>query len=212
MKGNEQKVSRRQPLEEQNRKAFNFKIPSRKLIYLTIAILVALSALIAIYIISSDVPEGPPSVRIQSNREQIDWILGKNRWEGETTNQNVTFKTILAETSVEKLPHVKNGRIVVIRFRGNTPESVTLTEYILKEDGEERFNIPGMEYTVTLDQVHNRAAFTITTNWATALSSNSADYLPGNTLKGYRLECAWGQNSCEYLFIIRGDGDNCGTC
>jgi hypothetical protein len=49
------------------------------------------------------------------------------------------------------------------------------------------------------------ASFAIKPNIATSLSSYSGDYLPGNTIKGYRLVVKWGENECEYAFIIRGD-------
>ena len=35
--------------------------------------------------------------------------------------------------------------------------------------------------------------------------SKRKDYEDGNTLRGFRLICTWGENECEYVFVIRTD-------
>ena len=40
---------------------------------------------------------------------------------------------------------------------------------------------------------------------AAMLSSNSKDYEPENTIRGFKLICSWGDNECEYGFIITSD-------
>jgi len=111
----------------------------------------------------------------------------------------------MRDTGFDDLPYIKNGETVTIVFDSSIPDSVALTEHLLRENGDGKYNIAGMEYEVMLQASDSRASFTIEPNWATALSSDSGDYAPGGTIKGYRLVCSWGDNECEYGFIVRGD-------
>ena len=49
------------------------------------------------------------------------------------------------------------------------------------------------------------SSFKLERHWAALLSSSSEDYKNGNTLRGFRLLCTWGENQCEYAFVIRTD-------
>ena len=111
----------------------------------------------------------------------------------------------MSDTTFDELPYIKNGETITIKFNGHVPNSVTLTEYILNKNGERKYTSDGMVYDINFGIFNHAANFTIKKNYATALSSSTLDYMRGNTIKGYKLVCAWGNNECEYSFIIRGD-------
>jgi hypothetical protein len=201
-------------LKERIKNVLKYRKTSRVVITVAVALVAALSIGFALNRSSSANEEniaampptdGPPSVRILSGNTPIGWVVGKNVWDGAAFEHNATFQSIMSGTSFEELPYIRNGETITIGFRSSVPDSATLTEYLLRENGDMRYSISGMEYDVTLEPNHNRASFRIQPNWATGLSSYSGDYAPGNTIKGYRLVVAWGGNECEYLFIIRGD-------
>jgi len=150
-------------------------------------------------------PEEPPSITVRSGSTEIDWVVGKNIWNNSIYDRLDNFQWIMRDTVIDELPYIQNGETITIVFDSRIPDSVALTEHLLRGNGDEKYNISGMECEVTLDASDSRASFTIETNWATALSSDSGDYAPGGTIKGYRLVCRWGDNECEYGFIIRGD-------
>jgi len=150
-------------------------------------------------------PDEPPSITVQSGDTEINWVVGKNIWDFSIYDRLDNFQWIMSDTVFDELPYILNGEEVTITFDSKLPDSVTLTEHILRESGDEKYNIPGMDYNVTLKASKSKASFRIEPNWMTALSSFSGDYAPGATIKGYRLVCSWGDNECEYGFIIRGD-------
>ena len=146
----------------------------------------------------------PPSITVMAGDISIGWQVGKNEWNGSIYDRMDNFHRIMSQTSFDDLPYVGNGETITIQFAGDVPESYTLTEYILRDTGDMKYNIPGMECVISFDS-DGFGAFFVEPNFATGLSSNSEDYLPGNTIKGYRLVCRWGRNVCEYGFIIRSD-------
>ena len=147
----------------------------------------------------------PPNITVIAGDSEVNWAVGKNKWDGVPIEHMASFKRMMSQTSINDLPLSENGDEVYIHFDSKLPDSATLTEYILKENGNMKYNIDGMECTLKLESSGSKASFTIQPNFATSLSSNSEDYLPGNTIKGYQLVCAWEKNECEYLFVLRGD-------
>jgi len=150
-------------------------------------------------------PSEPPDITVRSGATEIPWIVAKNKWSKEPYDQLDTLQMIMRTSSVSELPYLKNEEHVTIVISGRVPDSFTLTEYILREDGTSKYNTYGMAYDIHFGLFNRTAEFAIKPNYATMLSSSSWDYLPGNTIKGYRLVCTWGGNMCEYAFIIRGD-------
>jgi len=152
----------------------------------------------------TDSPDVPPAITIIADNTSISWMVGLNKWNGATIDHIADFPNIMSHTTFYDLPYIKNGESITIHFDYNVPETTILTEFILKEDGNKKYNVPGMEYVISFLK-NNTVAFIIEPNFSTAFSSFSGDYEPGNTIKGYRMVCTWGGNECEYVFIIRGD-------
>ena len=148
----------------------------------------------------------PPSITVMAGDVEIKWVVGKNTWNNADYDRLDNFQWIMSETTFDELPYVKNGEVISIQFDNNidsVPHTYTLTEHILREDGNLKYNIEGKEYEFNI--YLTVGDFIIEPNYAVLFSSYSWDYEPGNTIKGYRLICRWGDNSCEYAFIIRGD-------
>ena len=145
----------------------------------------------------------PPALIVQSGNMGIGWVVGKNKWNGSVYDRPDDLQCLMADKTIDDLDYVKNGEQITFKFDGIAPDSFVLTEYILRENGDAKYNIYGMEYDICSNPGGH--VFTVKPNYATAFSSSSWDYAPGNTIKGYRLVCSWGRNECEYAFIIRGD-------
>jgi hypothetical protein len=71
-----------------------------------------------------------------------------------------------------------------------------LNKYTLRED-----------ITTPITFSNRKGTFELDMHPAVFLSSNSEDYLPGKTMRGFKLTCSWGDNQCEYGFIIRTDAN-----
>jgi len=152
-----------------------------------------------------DAPPEAPGIRVQWGEADIDWVLGLNQWNGSADDREDTFRVVLGEAALAALPYIPNGEEIHITFDRDLPDTVELMEYILREDGDMQYNLGGMPYELTNFDRFLSTSFRIEPNWATLLSSDSADYAPGAVIKGYRLICYWAEHSCEYGFVIRGD-------
>lgn len=190
-------------MKERIKNVLNFKKHSRVIIVAAVALVAVLSAGFAVS--RSISPKEPPTITIQHDGTEINWIVGKNKWNGNIYDREDNFKLIMSNTTTGELPYIKNGENIMIQLDGHVPDSVTLSEYILRENGDVKYNMAGMPYDVHFGILNHTGTFTLTPNYTTSLSSYSGDYAPGNTIKGYRLVCTWGENECEYGFVIKGD-------
>lgn len=120
-------------------------------------------------------------------------------------SNGVEFTTIMDSKSIEDLDYIKNEETILIEFNGKEPKTLSLTEYILNENGAPKFNSEKTGKSIDIKLDKSKASFKIEPNISTSLSSNGNDYNPAATIKGYRLVCDWGENKSEYLFVIRGD-------
>ncbi|MFA7674416.1 MAG: hypothetical protein WCY62_11250, partial [Clostridia bacterium] len=78
----------------------------------------------------------------------------------------------------------------------------TLTDCCLDEDGTQRFY-----YTqdIELEFIGKKASFSLLENMATLVSSIPSDYEAGSQIRGFRMTCKWGDNECEYAFVVLTD-------
>jgi hypothetical protein len=176
----------------------------KKLVVIAISILIILTALAGCDNNNISKPDEAPAITVLAGDIEIEWTFGLDEWNGRVYDRRCNFQGLMSRMTVEDLMYVKNGETITIQFDGNAPDEYRLTEHILRETGDRKFNFDGMEYDISFDN-DNKAMFTIEPNFAIALSSKSMDYEPGNTIKGYLLFARWGGNECEYGFIISGD-------
>ncbi|MCL1793961.1 MAG: M56 family metallopeptidase [Oscillospiraceae bacterium] len=201
-------------IKERVKNVLKFKKTSRVIMITAVALVAVLSAGFAVNRASA--PNEPPEITVKAGDYAIDWTVGLNKWNGDIYDRLDNFTEIMSHyRSTSNLPYIRNGETITITIDGIVPDSTTVTEYILNESGNRKYNAIGMSYDVHFSfwnnvfsrAINRSASFTITPepNYATALSSFSGDYEPGNTIKGYGILCTWGDNECEYGFIIRGD-------
>lgn len=149
--------------------------------------------------------QAPPEIKITAGSVELLYALGINQWDGNIYDREDCFERIMSGTALADLEYVKNGETITILVDGNVPDSVTLTEYILKDDGTKKYNIEGMSYDISFGVSNQMGTLTLVPNYTAGLSSLGADYDPGATIRGFQLVCLWGENECEYSFIIRSD-------
>lgn len=113
------------------------------------------------------------------------------------------FQSLMAESDLI-IPYVKLGEIIQVDFSGTAPDSYKLTDYILKEDGTFKYN-KGTASPVNLEFDNKKATFKLDSIMTVFLSSDSKDYEPGATFRGFRLIGEWVDQSKEITFIVRTD-------
>jgi len=150
----------------------------------------------------SNMPE-PPKIKVTAGDIEISYVVTPLQWNGSVYEYVNNFMLHMEKTALIELPYINLGETISIEFDGKAPDSAVLTDHILNADGAEKYNIT--PETVDIKWNKDKCSFVLDRNWATSLSSNSADYEPGATIRGFRLICKWGENKCEYTFIIRSD-------
>lgn len=157
-------------------------------------------SVIGYFYISVMLPIEPPEVTIMIGDEYLDYIIGKNQWHGTKYDREDTFQTIMKNTSASELPYIKVGSTATIQFKKHPPVKVTISDILITEDGNQIYtNKETVNIPVKLK--NGKTSFEIQHHWATALSSY---YVKDKTnIRGFRIVATWGQNECEYAFIIR---------
>lgn len=151
-------------------------------------------------------PKNPPTIKITAESKEIEYTLGLNTWNGSKIDREDTFLYHMKRTLPEDLPYISLGKEIEIKFLGKVPDTVVLTDYILMDDGNVKYNIPPSAANPTpLSFKHKKTSFILSENFTALLSSQSADYEPGTTIRGFRIYCKDGKNDWEYGFIIRTD-------
>lgn len=172
---------------------------------LVVSLILILSA--AVYSQSQLAEPTPPKIVVTVNGKVIDYVVGINEWDGAVYDRLDTFHTIMKVDSGIEIPYVKLGKLgklVKIEFMETAPANTKLYDALLKRDGSNKY-ADRVTIDVPVKFVNGKFSFNLEPQMASKLSSNSADYLDGNTLRGFRLICTWGKNKCEYAFVISTD-------
>jgi|GEM_PF-1419447 len=146
----------------------------------------------------------PPTMAITAAGTDINYVVGLNQWNSIMYDREGTFQTIMKNKSKADLPYVKLNQVFQIAFKGTAPDSVKLEDYILQTNGNARYSEREVQ-TIPIEFKNGKGSFVLAANPAAFLSSASSDYETGASIRGFRLTCKWGENECEYAFIIRSD-------
>jgi hypothetical protein len=149
--------------------------------------------------------DAPPSIKVTAGGEALPSVYGLNKWDGSVYDRKDCFEMLFEKRTADSLPYIKIGEIVYISFNGTAPGTVTLKEILLRgDDGTRKYNAQA-DTDISVEIKDGELLFTLEDSWATALSSNSADYRAGKNYRGYKMICTWGENECEYAFALRTD-------
>ncbi len=101
-------------------------------------------------------------------------------------------------------PYAFIGDPIQIQFRDEVPESVMLLDDVINKEGRIKFNGDVTE-TIPLNIQDGKATFLLPWNVISVASSNSKDYEPGATIRGFRLICRYGYEEHCYITVLRSD-------
>ena len=85
-------------------------------------------------------PQEPPEVTIIIGDEQLDYVIGKNQWNGAKYDREDTFKTIMKNNSASELPYITIGSTAIIKFTESLPGKVRIYDILLDESGEQIYS------------------------------------------------------------------------
>ncbi len=141
----------------------------------------------------------PPEIKVTCDGTEIPYVIGLNKWGGSAYDREDTFHTIMK--SKTEIPYIKQEKEIQIEFLGSMPDSTKLEDFILNSDGNKKFNDTVKPETIPIRFSDKKGKFIFSQNYASMLSSSKKDV----SIRGFRLICKWGEDECEYAFIIRDD-------
>lgn len=104
------------------------------------------------------------------------------------------------------IPYVRLGSAVNVQFRnGTTPDSVTIEDIILNENGSAKYGADTI-LVATPDVAGDGLELNLDVNMNALFSSDSETYQKGGVLRGFRMSCEWDNGStAEYAWILKTD-------
>ncbi|MDR1184778.1 MAG: hypothetical protein LBK67_08280 [Coriobacteriales bacterium] len=156
-------------------------------------------------------PSEPPKPKITAGDSELPYVIGLNKWNGSAYDKEDNFILIMRDNPATDMPYVASGETISIEFDGKMPDSVKLTDHILRSDGTHTFAVEkangthtfAVERTIDIDFSKGKGSFILDENRSASLGSS--DDMFDASIRGFRLVCSWGDNECEYAFIIRSD-------
>ncbi len=144
----------------------------------------------------------PALLNITAGNQQVGYTAVKKEWDGSVYDVKNPFVSIFKQTSQQiEFKHIEFGEKAILVFDGKLPDSITVKDDILKNNGEYKYtDKETVEVPVTAES-DNKFTFIIEKNLASALSSLRV--VNGTDIRGYRITASWGDNECVYAFMIK---------
>lgn len=147
-------------------------------------------------------PQEPPKLTITIGDKKLDYVVGKNQWNGSIYDREGAFQTILKKGSKIEIPYIEIGNTAIISFANNPPEKFTIEDILIDDNGKQRYS-DKERINIPVELKYGKCSFEINKNLA---SGFNLYYIEGKTdIRGFRMIATWGENECEYAFIIRTD-------
>lgn len=172
-----------------------------KKIKLTIVIMFIACIFVIGYIYTSiKSPQEPPEISIIIGDKQLDYVIGKNQWNNAKYDREATFQTYMRKYSASELPYIELGSNVNVHFSKNPPDKITISD-ILIDETENGLYIEKEIIDIPVALKNGKTSFEVKNHFTSDLSNY---YIKDETiLRGYKIVATWGENECEYAFIIR---------
>jgi hypothetical protein len=140
----------------------------------------------------------PPEISIHIGDKEIEYVSAKNKWNGNIYDREDTFITILKEQN--EIPVFENGSVAEIIFTNNPPDEFIVMDMLINEDGNQIYTDKEIK-NIPFESNDGKYSFGIDYHFASALSSF---YEPEKTdIRGFRMIASWGEDECEYAFVIK---------
>lgn len=132
-------------------------------------------------------PGGPPSITAEAEGKQMNWVVRRQAWDGAVYEEDPIFHTYGRDVVTPS--QAAAGETVSISI-DSLPDQVTLKEYALSADGESPYGSAVFLREYVFYFTGRTGAFTLPE--------------PGEeSVRGYVLGCAWGEDRCEYGLVIQ---------
>lgn len=147
-------------------------------------------------------PKEPPKISITIGDKEVQYTTAKNQWDGAKYDREDTFNILLKKETEAEISYIETGKIAIIHFMKYPPSKLAIYDMLIGKDGRPLYTdkeVVGIPVSFRGD----KCSFEVKKNIASALSSTYVENK--KDIRGFRVVASWGQNECEYAFIIRTD-------
>jgi hypothetical protein len=145
-----------------------------------------------------------PQLKVSAGAQELRVIYYGDLYNETREEINQRLMQAMEDTSVEELPYVPLGEDIIINAENFQTEEFSLTDYILKENGEIRYQ-EKVAQTSEIPMNDGAATYTLISHPAAFLSSNSEDYEQGKAIRGIVVRADIEGSSFAFAFILRTD-------
>jgi len=148
-------------------------------------------------------PDTPPIVTVDAGGISVSNTTNISAWDNTVYLLDVTASEWIAEYGEPVFFPLGTVFRVVIPEKTASPDKITVTDTLIREDGTPKYDKKAAVNELTPDIDGNVISFSLDNHWATGLSSNSVDYQEGTAWRCFEVTCTWGENVCVYTFCVR---------
>jgi len=145
-----------------------------------------------------------PQLKVSAEAQELRVIYYGDLYNETREEINKRLMQAMEDTSVEELPYVPLGEDIIINAENFQTEEFSLTDYILKENGEIRYQ-EKVAQASEISMNDGEAAYPLTSHPAAYLSSNSEDYKQGEVIRGIVVRADIEGSSFAFAIILRTD-------
>lgn len=145
-----------------------------------------------------------PQLKVSAGAQEFRVIYYGDLYNETREEINKRLMQAMEDTSVEELPYVPLGEDIIINAGNFQTEEFSISDYILKENGEIRYQ-EKVAQTSEIPMNDGEAAYPLTSHPASYLSSNSEDYKQGEVIRGIVVRADIEGSSFAFAIILRTD-------
>lgn len=145
-----------------------------------------------------------PQLKIVVGNEEVPVIYYGNQHNQTGGSIETRLKKAMENNSWEELPYISLNEIITIKAQNFQTEEFAVFDYILAKNGTIRYDEKSVQ-TLVVPVNAGKATISLPSNLAVNFSSNSADYLPGKTIRCFVIRTDIEGSSFAFAFIFRTD-------
>ncbi len=143
----------------------------------------------------------PPTLFVSAGGQELPNVMGLTHWNGAQIKRADVLATLAGDG--QQHPYVALDSQVTLILDGPAPDKIRVTSEVIREDGTPKYPTSSAE-EMPLTLVDDQAIFTLSPD-TLALVDSSGTGTEIQLLRGFRVFCTWGENECEYGFILQTD-------
>jgi hypothetical protein len=147
--------------------------------------------------------EEPPAITVTISDRQIeDYIYEKNSWDGIQYDREGILQILMRKSLLNRIPYIKADETCTISFRDYPPDKFTISDILIDQKGNQRYTDKEI-INIPVELKDGKCSFVVKKHVASGLDSL---YYKGKTdFRGFLMTASWGENQCEYAFVIKTD-------